>query len=518
MPYYSPENEQYASSDESAIKPEHMVADPNSIPSGALSVMRMELMSHGIDDNEISRRLMERYGGKSGPTSWDALFGNLNGVIRDSYFNDVIGGRLGASVRSAIDRHSETIANGGQVRSLANDNGAFQILHCTNNSVSMYLDSISDITDGSAVVYNPKSGVLRTEAVAIPIPGTAQRIGAASSEQSKRNRLNGVATNADRRNRKASRILNKRLGDATTSAGRQLSSGEYAGRIAVCVAKNDDGDLVIQNCVLCDPHEKEIVEMYSKQLGTDPLRASRPAPEVSNPEPGDPSILHENGMYVGKSDFGGISAGVKLDKGERSQVSPEDAKRMFDQHDELKRKRDEEYRKAHGGKERPEKTEAQREHERLLRKQRKLRRTRAEKAIGTENEPIRLKGGGYIFPCETIKRGGKEYTYDDILNGGAQEAKGVGMKAANEQSQKEGTTAVNTARRRQTIKEGNKNRKQQQRAREAAIKKANAEGKGAVTYREGGDKATGRTILVVEGEPGYKEALKFKTAKAYPAG
>lgn len=523
MPYYDMRPNQDVNEDASPIKPEHIAAPVSQIPDAAIMVMQSELRQHGVDDDEIVRRSKEKLGkaklaGKNIPTSWEDMENNLNEVIRDSYFTDVVGGRVGASVRTMIDRNSEVIANGGVVRALANDDGSFQILHGTSNTVSMYLDRISDVGEGSAVVYNPKSGVLRSDALIVPIPKTAQRIGAASSDQSKRNRLNGVALNADRRGRKASRIVNKRIGDATSVAGRQLGSGDYAGRIGVCIAKDDNGDLVVQNCIICDGHEGEIADMYAKELGMDILRASRPAPDVSNPEPGDPSILHEGGMYVGKSDFGGISAGVKMDKGKRSQVSSEDAQKMFDRHDELKKQRDDEYRRAHDGEERPAKTERQREHERLLRKQRKLRRMRAEKAIGTENEPIRLKGGGYIFPGETIKRGGKEYTYEDIMNGNVQESKGVGQRVANERSKKEGTTAVGTAKRRQTIKEGNKNRKQQQRAREAAIKKAHAEGKGAVTFREGKNKASGRTILVIEGEPGYEEALKYKTAKVYPAG
>ncbi len=507
---------------ETRIKPEHIAGPASNIPKAALLAMRAELNRNGVSDAEINRRTVEHLGGLGVAGSKSELIKGMQSVIRDSYFNDVVGGRISASVQATIDRNNEAVANGGVVRPLYNDDGSYQILHATNNSVSLYLDRIEDIDGSRAAVYNPRSGVLRTDARIVPIPGTTQRIGAASSEQSKRNRLNGIATNAERRNRKASRIINKRIGDATSMVGRQLGSGAYAGRIGVCVIKDENGDLAVSNCIICDAHEGDIANMYAKQLGSDVRRASRPAPEVSNPEPGDPSILHEGGMFVGKSDFGGISSGVRMDKGRRSQVSPEAAQSMFAHHDEMRKQRDEEYRKAHGGQERPEKTDSQREHERLLRKQRKLRRDRAEKSIGTDHEGIRLKGGGYIFPGETVTRSGRKYTYDDILRGKDgtpvnENPEGIGIKAAKEQASKAATTAVGKAKRRQEIREGNKSRKQQQRAREAAIKEANKSGKDAITFREGGDKASGKTILLVQGEPGYEEAKLYKTAKLFPA-
>lgn len=503
--------------------PEHIATPTADIPGETLGAMLGELEKRDITQDELAKLTSERY--PTPPRDFNEIIDRLNETIRDSYYKEVIAGRVATSAAVAIDRHQEAVANGGLIKVLANDDGSFQIIHGTNNSVSSYLDSLTEMREGEAAVYNPKTGTLRTDARIVPIPGTAQKIGASRTPQSKRNGLNRVATDADRRGKKASKIINRRISDSTTKEGRQLGSGEYAGRIGVCVCQNDDGDLVVQNCIICEANEGAIAEMYSKVLGGEVLKATRPAPEVINSEPGDTSILHEGGMYISKSDFGGTAGGTARDKTTRdkrgnvtsvSQVSPEAAQHMFDRHDQIRKQREEEYEKAHGGKKKPEKTEAKRQHESLLRKMRAMRRRRAEASILDEDGPIRLKGGGYVFPGETVTRRGQTLTYDEIKDG-ATFADGIGNKAANAQGKVASEESVASEKRRQNTKIGNRNRKQQQRAREEAIRKANAQGKGAVTYREGKDKASGKTILVIEGEPGYAEALGYKTAKAFPA-
>lgn len=500
----------------SPIDAEHMAAPVADIPQEAIEAMRSELARAGIGPERIRQHLLSKLSGMSKAGSVEEGAASFNEAIRDLYFSGVVGGRVGASVDTAIDRFGEEVYNGGQIKALANDDGSFQIVHGTNSTVSMWLDNLTDMDAGSAAVYNPKTGRLRADARIVPIPGTDLNIGANSSAQSKRNRANNAAVNGNRRARKASREVNKRLSDPRTTEGRQLSSDDYAGRVGLCVCQDDQGNLVLQNCIICETNEGGIAEMYARELGTDVMKATIPDAGVINSEPGDTSIFHEKGMYIGKSDFGAMAAGVRRDKGKHSQVSPDVAKRMFAQNDAIRKQRDEEYKKAHGGQSRPEKTEAKREHERLLRKQRALRRSKAEQSIGTENEAIRLRGGGYIFPGETISRGGRKFTYDEI-KAGAEISNGVNRSEATKSASKAATEAVDKETKRQNIKLGNKNRKQQQRAREEAIRKANADGRGAVTYREGKDKASGKTILLFEGDPGYEEALGYKTAKAYPA-
>lgn len=500
-----------------AIKAEHIAMPAESLPHPALVAMSNELKRAGISDVDFQEKLLSRYPNVF--SDLDELGNRVNELTRDAYFNEVVGGRIGDSLQTAIDRHQEEVVNGGQLKALASDDGAYHIIHTTNNSVSVWLDSITDMRNGTAAVYNPKTGVIRTDARVVPIPGTARRIGANSTNAAKRNRLNAVATNSQNNAKRASKELNKRITSTTMASGRQIGSNDYAGRIGVCVCKDDEGNLVVQNCIICNSNEGDIAGMYADELNAHVLKATRPAGAI-NAEPGDTSIFHEGGMYVGKSDFGGVAAGVMADKGRRNQVSPEAADRMHDLHRAMQQQRDEEYSKTHGGKPRPEKSEEKREHERLLRKRRAMRRKMAEASIGTDKEAIRLKGGGYIFPGETITRKGRTLSYDDIKNGAlfqapAEESAGVGRRAAAETGKKAAGEAVEKAKRRQTIKEGNKNRKQQQRAREAAIKEANAQGKRAVTFREGKDKRTGRTILLIEGEPGFEEALKYGTAKAY---
>lgn len=497
------------------IDPGYSVAPAESIPEEVVSAMQDELFKVGVSRQELIGEMIQKH--RENPFGQEEFNRLFTEVIRNRYYTDVVCGRIGTSLQVEMSRNQEALANGGIVKALSKDDGSYQIVHSTNDSVAMYLDNLTDLREGEAAVYNPKTGRLRVDARIVPIPGTSLLIGANRTPQSIRNGLNQAATNGPRRAKKASKLVNKRITDATTAEGRQISSGGYAGRIGVCVSQDSDGNLMLQNCIICETNEGAIAEMYAKELGTDVLKASRPDDKVINAEPGSPDVRHEGNIYIGESDFGGAASGVANDTGKRAQVSPEAAQNMFKHHDEMQKQREEEYKKAHNGKDRPVKTDEQRQHEAYLRKRRAMRKKAAEGTVGLDDEAIRLKGGGYIFPGETIKRGGREYTYDDIKSGSTVDLSGVPRSTRKEVGNQGAQDAMTSEKRRQNIKLGNKNRKQQQRAREEAIRKANAEGRSAVTYREGKDKASGKTVLLFEGDPGYQEALKYKTAKTFPA-
>ena len=496
------------------VDPEMMATDPSHISDETANAMRRGLAGVGIGDKELLDGFRRKYGSVKGhaPEEFRSL---LKGLIRDTYFNVGVRSGVEASLRTGVRRHQELINAGGQVKALGNDDGSWQAVHTTNNSVAVYLDSLEEIKAGQAVAYNPKTGVLRSDGYVIPIPGATRTIGANSTRQSKRNRLNAEATNGQRNAKRASDIVNSMITDSSSASSRKIGSGAFAGRVGVCISEDENGNLIAQNCVICETNEANIAEMYAEQLGSEIRRVNRPA-GVMTPEPGDTGMLHEDGVAISESDFGGVAAGVDKDTGHRSKVSEEDAKRMFDLHDQLKKQRDDEYKVAHDGQPRPEKTDEKRQHEALLRKQRRMRKDEAEAQQAAGEDPIRLKGGGFIFKGETIERGGQKYTYDDIKNG-ALLPSGVAREQAKSQASTAAGDAVKAAKKRQATKVGNRNRKQQQRAREAAIKEANSKGLDAITYREGKDKASGKTILVVQGDPGYEEAKGYKTAKVHKA-
>ena len=496
------------------VDPEMMATDPSQISDETANAMRRGLAGVGVGDKELLDGFKRKYGSVKGHTP-DEFRSLLKGLIRDTYFGVGVRGGVEASLRTGVGRHQELVNAGGQVKALGNDDGSWQAVHTTNNSVAVYLDSLEEIKSGQAVAYNPKTGVLRSDGYVIPIPGASRTIGANSTRQSKRNRLNAEATNGQRNAKRASDIVNDMITDSSSASSRQIGNGKFAGRVGVSIMEDENGNLIAQNCVICETNEADIAAMYAEKLGSEVQRVNRPA-SVVNPEPGDTGMLHEGGVAISESDFGGVAAGVDKDTGYRSQVSGEDAKRAFELHDQLRKQRDEEYKAAHDGQPRPEKSDEKRQHEALLRKQRRMRKDEAEAQQAAGEDPIRLKGGGYIFKGETIERGGQKFTYDDIKSG-AELPSGVGKGRAKSQASSAAGEAMEAEKKRQATKVGNRSRKQQQRAREAAIREANSKGLDAITYREGKDKASGKTVLVVQGDPGYEEAKGYKTAKVHKA-
>lgn len=472
-------------------------ADPKDIPDASIIPMYEALASIGYTDEDLFSENARRH--PTDPTNQDERKRRLKDTIRSLYFGKAIASPLAQSLVVATDRYGDTIARGGQVKALANDDGSYQLVHTTNNSVSTYMNGLSEIGGSQAVVYNQRTGTLRRGAYCVPV-GKPRRIAGTSVDRGRRNRLTEVARETEARQGKVAAEVNKRITDSTTREGRRLGSDDYAGRMSVSVFRGKSGDLYIQDCILCDRHERTIADMYAKELGSSVFSATRPK-DIVNPIAGDTNTLHTDDFAVVKSDFGGMSAGVVADTGRKSKVPEAVAEQMFNQHDEMKRRRDDEYQKAHG-KPRPEKTEEQRQRERLLGKARRLRRNQAMREQEAGRNPIKVKGG-WLFQGEE--------GYDEALIQ-AVRAEKPEMMSTYDSVQKSTSDAIKGQQKRQAERVSARDRKRLQRERDKAIKNANAQGLKAVKYRVD-DTRSGTLAVAIEGTPEYDQALKMRTAQ-----
>lgn len=479
---------------------EYAEAPTSEIPPEIIASMYNSLHRVGIKDAQISATY-RRLHPDNAKTPEEAKRW-LDEVIRDTYFSNAATMPVQNALVVASDKYRDVINNGGQVLALANDDGSYQTVHTTNNSVSAYLNSIPQLKDGKAVVYNQRTGTLRRGAFCVPV-GKPRKIAGTSVPRGRRNRATETARETPRRQAKVAEALNRQITSSASEASRALGSDDYAGRISVAVMKDKDGSLIIQDVILCESHEQDIAKMYAEELHQKVLKATRPD-EILNPEVGDPSMLHTDDMHVVDSNFGGISAGVMNDTGRKSQITDAAAEQMFARHDSLRAERDKEYEKAYGHP-RPTKTDEQREHERALDKKRRLRRKQAKIEEAAGREPIKVKGRGYLFAGEK----GYEEAKDAAVRAEKLKADMLAKKIRRATSQAKASQT-----KRQTEKVSARDRKREQRARQKAIRQANRDGLRAVTYRED-DSRSGKMLVAIEGSKEFEAAIKMRNIKLY---
>lgn len=514
---------------------------PEDLQPEQMDTMRRFLRASGVPDGKLVG-MLQGFVAKNPRATAGERYNFLAGRIQAGYRMGTAISPVGLALGDAMDNNAELLAFGGNIRPLANDSGDTQMIASTNRVASTWLDSFPEINRGEALVYNAYTGRLRTSGYCVPLEPPKRTVGTSSSDRTRRNAANAFAVDAPRKTGRFTKTMDRLIASRSTKGGRLFGSDDYAGRIQYCAVKNADGSTSMQPCLMFDSHEADLARMYADELGSAPLKTSRAAQDTLNTEVGKAGTLHEDGVVlVGDlhSHGDGLSQRDYDEKRRKGTLSDADVRQkafqdaMFAQHDAIAAQRADEARRA--GRAVPTKTPEQREQERENARRRRLNNKRARELQELGFEPIKRRGGGWIFPGElarnidgtpALDRNGRpslatvnpDYARARaaIKSGLSGDQLTAAVDAARGQRHEDTEAAAKEQERRARTKMDNRARRANKRARDKAADEASASGKRVVRISEPNPKnprMQGRVVQFVEGDEGFAEALKNPTAQ-----
>lgn len=443
--------------------------DPIDVPLKTINSMKNDLIELGYAQEDIVGIALD---GLHGLSEQDK-FGRINGTIIGLYNEEARLTPLEESVKVAVQRSGEQLAAGGKIYGLANDDGTYQVVHTLTGQMEQWVDSAPQLRPYEAIVMNQNTGTMRRGGFFIPVG-------------------NPVLVDANN----VSSQMNDRMSDATTGLGRSLGSGDYAGRLTVGLVTDSDGKPLLQNGIFCENNERVIAEGYADQLGADIMKPYRPE-DIVNPVAGDPSSLHVPGMHVVSSNTGGIQTGILNDQKGRSRKNPLSGgqiAKLVNLHRKLQAER-----YAEKGRAGCARSEKQRKRDLENAKIRRARNKQATTEQEAGREPIKLKGGGWLFKGEK----GYNAARASAISAGTADSKTL-------------TTSMSgaTARAEEAQSKRQRARRSDRRYRENRRRIADAKAKGlnVVKYYPSG-RRKGEMKLAIEGDEDYETALMNPTAR-----
>lgn len=421
----------------------------------------------------------------------------------ENRYHNLVTGPAEEAIRIACGKNPELLAQGGEMKVLANDNGSFQLAVTPTRNQSEYLDGIKSIAPGEAVVVNPSTGALRKGVYFVPTGkrGDSQSLGKTPLSQA----------------------LADRMTDSEHQSGRDLGSTQYGGRLVVGATQGPNGETVTTTGVLCEANELEVAQGYAESFGTEVLSTTSPK-GVVNPiatsllghaSPEDQTVLHSTDFFVSGNNSGGIQFGKEEDtagRGYSKRPTPEEraqARHIAQEDARLRSERT----KESGYRPRSEEQKKRDLENAAVRRSREKEARRiilenAKKRPEDRKPPIKVRGGlllpgelGYDAALKDAQQTSKDFSKDGTV-------KAPKTKNSYEYEDRQ--------RRRQRKRAASKASNDRYKENVKRIHQAIDEGRDGVTWYPDGEsdgKRRGKKCVSLEGDKDYERASRCRNAR-----